>query len=90
MHSPKRHGRITSQRTLRAQTCRAALHCRTGHRGLKSTTEELGDSELPTGGVPTVEGETLLAHGHHVVMCQGERAVRHFHLRACLTCHILP
>ena len=33
-----------------AQTCRALLHCRTGHRALKSMTEELGVSELPASG----------------------------------------
>ena len=44
----------TNQRTHRtegwAHTCRATLHGRTGHRGLKSVTEELGSSELSTGG----------------------------------------
>ena len=48
------HGQPTNQRTPHAeglaQTCRAVLHSRTGHRGLKSTTEELGDSDLPTSG----------------------------------------
>ena len=53
-HSPRRHGRITHQsedvtKGL-AKTCRAILHCRTGHRGLRSTAEEHGGSELPTGG----------------------------------------
>ena len=47
-------GQPTNQRTPRAeglaQTCRAILHCRTGHRGLQSTTEELVDSELSTSG----------------------------------------
>ena len=51
--APKRHRRRTHQRTSRtegvAQTCRALLDCRTGHRGLKSTTEEFGGSELSTG-----------------------------------------
>ena len=32
-----------------AQTCRAIVHCRTGHRGSKSMTEELRGSELPRG-----------------------------------------
>ena len=42
-----------TQRTPRteglAQTC-AIIHCHTGHRGLKSMTEELGVPELPTSG----------------------------------------
>ena len=41
----------TYQRTPRtegsAQTCRAIIHCRTGHRRLNSMTEELGSSDLP-------------------------------------------
>ena len=44
MHSPRGHGKRThSHRTARteglASTCRAILHCRTDHRGLKSMTE---------------------------------------------------
>ena len=31
-----------------AQTCRAVLHCRTGHRSVKSMTEELWDFEFHT------------------------------------------
>ena len=47
---PRRHGRITHQpeggRTeALAQTCRAIIHRRTGHRGLKSMTEQL---EVPS------------------------------------------
>ena len=34
-------------RRVLAQTCFAILHCRMGHRGLKSTTEKLADSEPP-------------------------------------------
>ena len=47
-------GETTKQRTPRAEglakTCRASLHCRPGHRGLKSKTEELGGSELAASG----------------------------------------
>ena len=47
-------GYPTNRRTSRteglAQTCSAVLHCRTGHRGLKSTTEEL--REFRALGVP--------------------------------------
>ena len=55
VHTLERHERKpTNQRTSRteglAQTCRAIFHCRTGHRSLKSMTEELRDSELPTRG----------------------------------------
>ena len=43
-----------------AQNCRATIiHCRTGHRGLKSTTEELGDSELSSWECLTVQSEPL-------------------------------
>ena len=38
----------------------ALLHCRTGHRSLKSMTKELGGSELPTGGSASLfYGEAL-------------------------------
>ena len=60
MHSHEKSWRDkpANQRTHRteglAQTYRAILHCRTGRRGLKSMTEELGDSELSTGGSASV------------------------------------
>ena len=34
-----------------AQPCRANLHCRTDHPGVKSVAEELGGSELTTSGL---------------------------------------
>ena len=47
-------GQPTNQKTSRteglAQTCRANLDCRTGHRCLKSVPEELGGSKHPTAG----------------------------------------
>ena len=53
-------GYPTNQRTFRteglAQTCRAILHCRTGHRGLKSVTGELEDSDLHKWECLTVHG----------------------------------
>ena len=50
--SPRRHGKITHEPEASctegfAQTCRPILHCRTGHRRLKSMTEEVRGSWLP-------------------------------------------
>ena len=61
----RRHGRITHQQEDArtegwGQTCRAILHCRTGHRGLKSTTEKLRGSELSTGGSASCGDSGLL------------------------------
>ena len=56
MHSPETpwkdfpQTRGRPERSFWPRPAGAILHCRTGHRSLKSTTEELGDSELPAGG----------------------------------------
>ena len=57
VHSPRRHmegSPTTNQRTSGsegAQTCRASLHCPTGHRGLKFKTEEPRVRGFPQVGV---------------------------------------